>query len=256
MTMALTPGRRTLLLFGTPVSILFIGYGGLAIINAIALTHYSQSYTEVPQVQELTVKASVGGVHLEPSSDGKVHLTVKGLYSLNKPKIKVVSTPRGLTITGSCSSFAVIACTENIVVQVPAAFAITASSSGGDVRATGLTGTLHLSSSAGDVRDDGGTGDLTMISTAGDVSGTNLRSATVSASSSAGDVDLSFASAPTKVEAGSSAGDVDIRVPDVGYNVTAESSGGDTHTRIKTDPSSPRSIDAHSSAGDVTVRPS
>ena len=256
MTMALTAGRRTLLLFGTPVSILFIGYGGLAIINTIGLTHYVQTYTEVPQSQAITVKAEVGSVHLEPSPDSKVHVTVKGLYSLSKPTIKVASTPTGITLKGSCSRFAVISCTENIVVQVPASFAVTASSDGGDVRVTGLTGTLHLSSTAGDVRDDGGSGDLTMISSAGDVKATNLRSTTVTASSSAGDVDLDFAVAPTKVEAGSSAGDVTVRVPDVGYDVTTESSGGDAHTRIKTDPSSPRSIDAHSSGGDVTVSPS
>lgn len=255
MTMALTAGRRTLLTFGVPVSLAFIAYGALGIVNAVGLTHYSQSYTEVPQAQALTVKASVGGVHLEPSPDAKVHVTVKGLYSLSRPKINVVSTPAGVTIKGRCSSFAVIACSENIVVQVPASFAVTASSSGGDVRVTGLTGTLHLSSSAGDVRDDGATGELTMTSTAGDVSATNLRTATVNASSSAGDVDLSFATAPVKVEAGSAAGDVDLRVPDVGYAVTAESAGGDTHTRIKTDPSSPRTIDAHSSGGDVTIAP-
>ena len=256
MTMALTPGRRTLLTLGTPFSLIFIGYGALAIVNAIGLTHFSQTWTEVPQAQMLVVKANVGGVQLEPSPDARVHVTVSGLYSLSKPKVNVASTPGGITITGSCATFAVIACTENIVVQVPATFAVTASSSAGDVRATGLTGALHLSSSAGDVHDDGATGPLTMTSTAGDVVGTELGSATVTASSSAGDVSLDFVAAPTRVEAGSSAGDVDLRVPDVGYALSLTTSGGNQHTTVRTDPSAPRTIDAHSSAGDVTIRPS
>ncbi|BEP13732.1 hypothetical protein acdb102_20430 [Acidothermaceae bacterium B102] len=256
MTMALTPGRRTLLTLGTPFSLLFIGYGALAIVNAIGLTHYSQTWTEVPQAQTLTVKANVGSVHLEPSPDARVHVTVRGLYSLSKPRVAVSSSADGVTINGSCSTFAVIACTENIVVQVPATFAVTASSSGGDVRATGLTGALRLSSSAGDVHDDGATGSLTMTSTAGDVVGTDLGSASVIASSSAGDVSLRFVAAPTKVEAGSSAGDVTLRVPDVSYAVTVGTSGGDQHVSIRTDPSAARTIDAHSSAGDVSISPS
>ena len=256
MTAALTPGRRTLLLFGTPVSILFILYGALAIVNAIGLTHYTDNFTVVADGQIATVKADKVGVHVEPSPDGKVHVRVTGLYTLSKPKLTVVAAGATLTVKGGCTQVAVIACSQNVVVQLPAASTLTVSSNAGDVRASGLTGTLHLSSSAGDVRDDGAAGTLTMISTAGDVSGTNLRSATVSASSSAGDVNLTFVTPPEQVEAGSSAGDVHVRVPDVGYDLSVRSSVGDIQTTVKSDPSSPRTIDAHSSAGDVSVRPS
>jgi DUF4097 and DUF4098 domain-containing protein YvlB len=168
----------------------------------------------------------------------------------------MTTTKTGVTVSGHCPNAVVISCTQNIEVHVPATFTVTAHSDDGDVSAAGLTGALSLTSSVGDVRDDGATGLLVMDSTAGDVDGTNLASAEVTASSSAGDVDLQFSGEPTKVEAGSSVGDVDVRVPNtVAYHVTVQSSAGDVSTKVLEDSASPRTIDAHSSAGDVSVRP-
>jgi Putative adhesin len=256
MVMALTPGRRAVLTFGLPLSLGFIAYGTLSIVNAIGLTHYTQSALAVPQAQVLTVNAHGGSVRLRPSPDSNVHVSVKGLYALRTPTLRTISTKSGVTVTGSCPTVAVITCSQNITIELPVAFQVTAHSSGGDVSASGLTGQLDLTSSAGDVADDGAIGRLTMTSSAGDVDGTNLRSSDVTASSSAGDVSLQFAVDPTRVEAGSSAGDVDVRVPNqVAYRVTVQSSGGDAVNRVNQESTSTRTIDAHSSAGDVSVRP-
>jgi DUF4097 and DUF4098 domain-containing protein YvlB len=256
--MALTPGRRTLLTFGLPLSLAFIGYGAIGIINAVGLTHYSQTRTVVPvgQVQVLTVDARNGSVRLQPSADGNVHVLAKGVYSLSQPTITSTSTASGLTVTGHQCAGGILICSQDLTIEVPASFRVTAKSSGGDVRVSGLTGELNLSSSAGDVKDDGATQRLVMSSSAGDVSGTNLLSADVTASSSAGDVDLTFAADPTRVEAGSSAGDVDVQVPGaVAYRVTAKTSAGNATSTVHEDSASTRTIDAHSSAGDVTVGP-
>ncbi len=256
MTAALTPGRRTLLTFGTPVSLLFIGYGALAIVNAIGLTHYTYAQDVTPTSQAITVKATEGALHLVPSPDSKVHVTVKGIYALEKPKVTISSTAAGISVRGSCPQFAVITCSQTITVEVPPAFRVTASSTAGDVRATGLTGPLDLSSTAGDVHADDVSGVLTLSSSAGDIHGTDLRSTNVRATSSAGDVDLEFVVPPTQVDAISTASDVNLRVPDVGYALSVATSGGDQHTSsIRTDPTSPRTIDAHSSGGDVNIKP-
>ncbi|MDX6246194.1 MAG: hypothetical protein QOE76_3917 [Frankiales bacterium] len=258
--MALTPGRRTLLTLGLPLSLAFIGYAALGIMNAVGLTRYTDSLTVVPvgQVQVLAVDARDGSVRLEPSADGNVHVRVKGVYALSRPRLTTASTAAGVTVTGrQCSGGGINICTQDVTIEVPAGFRVTATSGGGDVRASGLTGEVSLSSSAGSVHDDGAVGRLVMSSSAGDVSGTNLRSSDVTASSSGGDVDLTFGADPTRVEAGSSAGDVAVRVPGaVAYRVTVKSSGGSATSTVHEDSASTRTIDAHSSAGDVSVRPS
>lgn len=236
MTEALTPGRRALLTLGGPLALATIGYGAFGIMSAIGLTHYSQTYLVVPQSQVLNVKADEGGVRLQPSPDSNIHIVSKGVYSLRIPKVVITSTTSSLTIKGSCPLSGIAICSQTITIQVPAAFTVTANSTAGDVRATGLTGRLTLTSSAGDV------------------DGRSLRSADVTASSSAGDVDLRFDGVPQRVEAGSSAGDVNVRLPDSVYAVNAQTSAGDTSVKVPTDPRSTRTVHAHSSAGDVSVR--
>lgn len=255
--MPLTPGRRTLLTFGIPLSLAFVGYGALGIINAIGLTHYTQTVTLTPTTKVLTVSAAGGYIHLEASADANMHVLAKGVYSLSKPRMTVTSTPAGVTVKARSCSGGVFICNQDLVIQVPTTFQISAHSSGGDVSADGaFTGDLDLNSSAGDVSADGVSGPLILKSSAGDVDGRNLRSLDVTASSSAGDVDVRFATAPTRVEAGSSAGDVDVRVPvDVQYHVTTQSSAGDHVSSVPENSSSSHTINAHSSAGDVDVSP-
>jgi hypothetical protein len=236
MTEALTPGRRALLTLGGPLALAMIGYGAFGIVSSIGLTHYKQTYLVVPHSQVLNVKADLGGVRLQPSPDSNIHVVSQGVYAFRIPKVKSTSTASILTIEGSCPLSGVAICSQTITVQVPASFTITASSAGGDVRATGLTGRLTLSSSSGDV------------------AATDLGSTDVTATSSGGDVELRFATVPQRVEAGSSAGDVDLRLPDSVYAVSAQTSAGDTHVTVPTDPRSTRTIHAHSSAGDVAVR--
>ena len=254
----LTPGRRATLTFGLPFAVFFIGYGALALVNIFGLAAYTDTATLTPQAQVLTVKSPEGTVKLLPSPDGKVHVTAKGHYTLERPSLHTSSTSAGVTVSGSgCSPFGVLVCGQDITIQLPPGFTVVASSSGGDVRATGLTGPLKLHSSAGDVHVDGTTGTLNVSSSAGDVKGTNLRSTQVSASSSAGDVSLRFIAVPDAVTANSSAGDVTVRVPgSVAYQVkTPKSSIGDTRVSVRRDDASTHVITAGTSAGDVTVAP-
>jgi hypothetical protein len=254
----LTPGRRATLTFGLPFALFFVGYGALALVNVMGLASYTDTVTLTPQAQVLTVKSPEGSIKLLPSPDSQVHVTAKGHYTLERPKLHATSTAAGVTVNGSgCSPFGVIVCGQDITVELPPGFKVVASSSGGDVRATGLTGPLQLHSSAGDVHVDGTTGPLTVSSSAGDVSGTNLSSVQVSASSSAGDVSLTFAGVPTAVTATSSAGDVTVRVPgSVAYQVKTPGRGlGDSRVTVQRDDASTHVITASTSAGDVKVEP-
>ncbi len=256
MTAPLTSGRRTLLTFGAPLSLALIGYGALSIVNVVGLTHYTETATVVPLAQMLTVNSGGGYIRLRVSPDANVHVVAKGVYSLSKPHLETSSTTAGVTVKGRSCNGGVVVCSQDIIVDVPASFRVSAYSAGGNVKATGLAGELVLTSAAGDVNVDGTSGKLTLDSSAGDVHGSNLRSAEVTASSSAGDVSLTFAVDPNRVNAGSSAGDVRVRVPNaVAFRVSTQSSGGSHSSTVQEDSASARTISAHSSAGDVSVRP-
>jgi DUF4097 and DUF4098 domain-containing protein YvlB len=115
--------------------------------------------------------------------------------------------------------------------------------------------TLDLDSNDGGIHLVGVSGKVTAHSSAGSVRAEDLRSTTVTASSSAGGVHLSFSTAPTTVDASSSAGSVSVTVPDDGttYAVDAHSSAGTAHVDLATNPKSPNRIKAQSSAGSVRV---
>jgi DUF4097 and DUF4098 domain-containing protein YvlB len=100
------------------------------------------------------------------------------------------------------------------------------------------------------------TGVVDLSSSAGSVSATGLRSADVTASSSAGSTKLAFTTPPRQVDASSSAGSVEVVVPrgSDAYLVDAGSSAGSSTVAVRTDPASDRTIRAHSSAGSVQVR--
>ena len=253
----LTPGRRTLLTFGVPLSLAFIGYGALGIVNAIGLTHYTETVNLVSTARALTVNGNDGSVHLVVSPDAGVHVVAKGVYSLSKPRLVTATSVNGVTISGHQCSGGVLICSQDITIEVPASFQVTARSEGGDVKATGLTGALNLQSSAGDVKVTRASGQLVLSSSAGDVEATDISSTDVSATSSAGDVDLRFDTPPDRVVATSSAGDVDVQVPNtVAYRVSSADSNGSGAVKVHTDSQSARTIEAHTSAGDVRVEPS
>jgi hypothetical protein len=258
MAAPLTAGRRATLTFGLPFAVFFVGYGALALVNVFGLASYTDTATLTPQAQVLTVKSPEGAIRLLPSPDGKVHVTAKGHYTLQRPSLHTSSTSAGVTVKGSgCSPFGVLVCGQDITVELPPGFTDVATSSGGSVRASGLSGPLQLHSSADDIHVDGSTGALTLSTSAGDISATNLRSAQVSASSSAGDVSLRFVAVPDAVTANSSAGDVTVRVPgSVAYQVKTHQSVGDTKVTVRRDDASTHVITAGTSAGDVTVEPS
>jgi DUF4097 and DUF4098 domain-containing protein YvlB len=147
-------------------------------------------------------------------------------------------------------------CNVNYTVAVPPAFAVEVIASAGDVRASGLTGTVRLTTAAGDVHVDRMFGDLTLRTSAGDVDAFNLRSDTVEARTAAGDVMLAFADAPRTVSAQTFAGDVDVVVPAGRYQVVATTSAGDSFVDpgLQSADSTLR-ITASSRAGDVHVHP-
>lgn len=131
---------------------------------------------------------------------------------------------------------------------------VTATDQQGDIVLTDLSGPVSASNHLGDVTLTGLSGPVTASATAGTISATDLRSARVVLSSQEGDVMAAFAAVPNRVTATSQLGDVVLRVPSTAtYDVIASTQLGSTSVTVPRSAGSANVIKASSKLGSVTV---
>ncbi len=232
------PGTgRALTAVGVVIAVAAIVMGTLSFVSALWLR--SETFTSsYPVTAELSATSDCGPISVVAGRSGTIDLTGRIRWSFGKPTISsdLVGGVRVVEVMCPSASFEV-ADSATLVLSVPAATSVRVRASSGSIRLEGLEGTIDVSSNAGRVL------------------GSGLRSPSVTASSSAGSVRLSFSLAPMSVAATSSAGGVQVLVPEgeQTYRVAANSSAGSTDVTVKTDQASGRSIVARSSAGPVRV---
>jgi hypothetical protein len=267
----LSAAQKVILAMGGVVALVLIAWGVLQLASFFGRTTYQRELTLTPTAGRIHVDMN-GGISIQTGPGPEVRVTEQVHYGLRKPRLIESVTGEGVELTARCAPF-ISNCSVDAVLTVPAGLAVDAHSSGGDITASGLTGSVRLDSSGGGVTASGLTGSVVLHSSGGDITAsglagkvqldssgggvraTGLTGRQVDARSSGGDVELVFDAAPDRVGADSSGGGVRIELPSVdsGYHVNADSSGGDTRTDVKTDPGSPRLIEAHSSGGDVRI---
>lgn len=253
MASTMTSARWTALALGVPLVLASTLWSTLTLASLAA--HASETTAEVYDVAtpRVTVVSGDGDISLAPSADGRVHVTTITHFGLQKPLVEARVDDAGLTISSTCAWWT-NNCEVDLRIELPASYDVKVSTAGGGISARGLAGAAELSSSAGNVRVSDMAGVLRLSSSAGNVEGTAVRSPSVVARSSAGDVEVLFASAPDDVTAHSSAGDVVIAVPPGdAYRVVARTSAGSEDVTVAQDPAARRAITASSSAGDVEV---
>lgn len=173
-------------------------------------------------------------------------------YTVKREGTSLIIDDRCGWLTGSC--------VERLDLTVPAGVVVRATTSNGDLRATGLDGEVTLRSDNGAITATDIAGPLTMASDNGDLNGRELDSGEVDARSANGQVRLSLSEVPTEVKATSDNDDVEITLPrsadtsGIDFAVTASSDNGEVSTPIRTNSSSDRSIIARADNGDVTIR--
>jgi hypothetical protein len=114
---------------------------------------------------------------------------------------------------------------------------------------------VDIEGAAGDTNLTGPLTSLTVNTSAGRVVGTGLGTGSFQVTTNAGEIDLSFATAPTTVTAKTNAGRVVITVPGAEkYNVTVSTSIGTQEIAVDKDPSSTHRIDVSTDVGAVEVK--
>jgi DUF4097 and DUF4098 domain-containing protein YvlB len=246
--------RAIFLVVGAVFTALAIGYGVTIIISLLSYQSTTERTAYSQDIRRVVLDVA-GDVHIVGIDAGRTTVERRLRWSLGRPWVAESVEGDTLTIRSRCGLVLAAGCSSDFFINLPRAAAIDADSSADDVVVTGLTGDVALTSSGGDVEVRSLSGRVVLKSSAGNVVGADLRSAEVHARSSAGDVELRFATPPSMVDADSTAGDVRVRLP-AGletYQVQAESSAGDVFTDVRTDPSSTRVLNLQSSAGDVVT---
>lgn len=226
-----------------------------------ALASYSRTETQTHTYSGDATRISVdaeqsgGDITLMRGSAGQIRVERRLHWSSKKPRIDERWDGSTFSTSGHCGSHSGMfgaSCDVAYTIWVPDGAAVTARSSAGDLRAMGLRGDLSLTTSAGELRVAGVQGRLWLRTDAGDVSAENLTSPQANVYSSAGDVHLSFAAAPSLVDTETEAGDVSIEVPNGAYAVRSTTNQS-SHVNVTEDSGSARSIVARSQSGDVTI---
>lgn len=216
--------------------------GGPAPATPSTSTDTSGAQTETatqdhPGVDRVEISADAADVVLRQGPDGASRVERTLRWTGERPEVTETVVGSVLRITSRCPDGRAGRdhCSVRLVVTVPAAAAAGTDVGAGDVTVSDLAGAQDHRTSSGDVR------------------ATGLRAGQLGARTSAGDVDVAFATAPQQVDVESSAGDVTVTVPAGRYQVQASTSVGDVDVRVHDDPAATARIVARSSVGDVTV---
>jgi len=115
--------------------------------------------------------------------------------------------------------------------------------------------TVDVEGAAGDISLTGPLTNATVNTAAARITGNGLGAGTIKATTSAGQVDLTFAAAPTSVQVKTDAGQVTLALPGADrYNVSVNTTIGSQNTSVDIDPSSAHRIDVTATIGSVTIK--
>jgi len=211
------------------------------------------------KVSRLVVHLSAGSLSVLPGTPGEIRASQELRWALVRPVVTRHwdQARQTLTLDVVCHGRLGLAehCSASFSLFVPPQVAVQADAMGGDITVQNIQGDLELSSAGGDVRAYGTKGSVDATSTGGDVVVESATSASVTATSAAGQVNTTFLSAPTTVLARSTAGDVQVEVPRGTAYAVSKAGSNVIHDlgEVPDTATATRKITADSVAGNVWV---
>jgi hypothetical protein len=268
----MTPARRAILAFGVPVALAIIGSAAFSAVALADQVSYRVRLSAPVTGGQARVHIRYADATIHAGTGNRIQVagTLRG--SLARPSFSWRSTAAGLTLHNRCPS-PVGSCSGGYAITVPAGLPVAASSSSGelqasglragltlsdsfgDIEASGITGTISLTDSSGDISASGLTGGVRLRNSFGDITVTGLASTNVVGIDSSGDITLTFTTVPRRVDVTDSFGDITLILPPgpARYQVSTHNSDGDTVVSVHQQRSSPYVITASDSSGDITI---
>jgi hypothetical protein len=194
------------------------------------------TYQLDPAVTTLRVNADAASVNLTAQEGAQAISVTEQVQGATTNKavngtnaVLTARCPEGINFGNTCR--------VDYKVTVPARVAVDIQGAAGDITLTGpLTNAIVNTSAAR-------------------ITGTGLGAGTIQATTNAGQVDLTFAAAPTFVQVKADAGRVTLTVPGADkYNVAVNTTIGSQDVSVDKDPSSAHRIEVTATLGAVTVK--
>lgn len=190
------------------------------------LTERNNNYTVAGPIDRIEVEGDATHVDLVAADGETVRVDRTDRYESSPPTVDHEVAGETLTLNSDCDTSVLERCRVEYRLEVPAATAITLRTTSGDVAIQGVTGEIDARTETGDVElSDLRSGTVTVTTTTGDVEARLAQPAEeIVADTETGDVDLVLPDFPYRVEVGSRTGDKDVAVD--------ESSGADHEIRV------------------------
>jgi DUF4097 and DUF4098 domain-containing protein YvlB len=254
MTPPRSTGQRIAIGLALVLTVALVAGGSVSAAADLVIQSKNTTHTFTGTFTSLSVNVD-GDVTVQAGPTGQITVATHQVWSFVRPAITETLHGDRLTVKVTCNGFSIGECGTSERLTVPPRVALDVDSSDSNVTVDGISGALNLHSSDGDVSVSNDSGPLQLSSDDGNVQGTDLSSSAVTASSTDGDVNLRFTTAPRSVSGTSSDGSVEVGLPrgPAPYLVSASSDNGSRSVDVHTDSTSERRISVDSNNGDVSV---
>lgn len=247
--------RRPLVAIGLAMTAILVGVSGLVAINTMARQTVREEHLYAFDGKRLSIDAVIGDIHIVPGKAGQVGVARRLTYGLRRPWVEERIDGDVFRVADRPCN-AAFACEVRWLLQVPRDIDVEVTTQSGSINVSGMSDSLKLVTDTGSVRVDAPSGKLlTIRSKTGMVKAQNIRSEQVVATSSNGEVSLTFRAPPSLVVGRSETGNVGIELPDGNetYRIEAKAENGSRTVPAVDDPSSRRRINVRSGKGNVSV---
>jgi Putative adhesin len=235
-----------------------VGWGAFNVVTLVAHEERTEVTTyDVADVRVIDVETSAGSVTID-GTPGRDEITVTARISdgLRETGESQALVDGRLELRASCPVIGSDWCEVKYTIEAPPDVEVRAESDNGRLTVRRIDGPVDLQADNGSVEVADLPGDLTIGADNGSITGTRLVSATVTAETDNGSINLDFVDPPTTVDARSDNGRVEVVLPETEdfYNLDITTDNCQVSRDIRTDPTSPRRITIQTDNGDVTAR--
>jgi DUF4097 and DUF4098 domain-containing protein YvlB len=231
------PARGWPTAVGISAAIVIAVVGAMGIGWLTSTTSRSSRFVVAEPVRRVALDLSSGNVVIVGTQGSSVEVHRTDAYAFGHPARERRSLAGGeLRLSSACPRIVVGDCSASYELAVPETVAVNVRTATGKVRLTGFRGTASVTTKAGDIDVEAYCGfDL-------------------AAASGSGNVRITAACAPARLEVRTRTGDATALVPPGRYRISAISgSGAPSVNGLTYDARAPFTIDVHSGSGRVTV---
>jgi hypothetical protein len=252
---------RAFVVGGLLLTAVLVVFAGLVTVDVMARQTVQEKHTYAFTGSSVAIDATIGDVRIVPGDAGQITVSRRLTYGLRRPFVQErIEGDTFHVADRACAAEAAFQCKVVWLLQVPRDVDVDVSALRGAVTVSNMNGKLRLVSETGPVRALAPTGRLVSLrSKTGNVTAQNVSGEQVVATTTTGQVSLTFRAPPSLVVARSETGPVGVLLPDAAESYRVKAKGGSDRSKTiafntaKDDPDARRLIDIKSNKGDVSV---